>query len=39
MSVVGDKQGHAPCKSLQLLQILFVSVESHEDYKAVTMLR
>ena len=39
-TVVGGKQGHAPCKILSLQQsTFFVSVEFHGDHKAVTKMR
>ena len=38
-TVVGGRQGNAPCKSLLLQPSLFVSVEFHGDHKTVTKLR
>ena len=39
-TVVGGKQGHAPCKILSLQQSLFyVSVKFHGDHKTVIKLR
>ena len=39
-TVVGGKQGNAPCKILSLPKMpLFMSVEIHRDYKTVTKLK
>ena len=39
-TVVGGKQGHAPCRILSLRQNLFcMSIEFHGNHKTVTKLR
>ena len=38
-TVVGGKNGHAPCKNVVLADPLFVSVEFHANHKTVTKLR
>ena len=38
-TVVGAKQGNAPCKIFLHQQLIFVLVEFHGDHKTVSMLR
>ena len=38
-TMIGGKQGHAPCKILSLQQSLFLLDKFHADYKTVTKIR